>query len=208
MMRATTPRIITQDATIENLADRSRGLTLFCDELSRFCKSMNRYNAGGADRPFDLECHSGGSFAIDRIGRPVGRGPRSQTSSVVFRLAEADWHKLLHSDEAVIRGTGSLMFASPRRRNRPSRLGYRIITTAGVHSRHRCDPLGGESAVAVEEKALMSSRQSLFCDHNDTGEPEPQPTDAGDSAENFTRPRARRCRRPRQVPEQGRAPAT
>jgi hypothetical protein len=66
------PRVITQDATIEKLADMiatSRGLSLVRDELSGFMLNMSRYNAG-SDRQFYLECYSGGDYAVDRVGRP------------------------------------------------------------------------------------------------------------------------------------------
>jgi hypothetical protein len=64
-------RSVVGDITIERLADEmedSRGLTLFRDELSGFMKNMNRYNTG-SDRQFYLECHAGGSYHVDRVGR-------------------------------------------------------------------------------------------------------------------------------------------
>ena len=64
-------RLITQDATVEKLADlmvETRGMSLVRDELAGFVENMSRYNAG-SDRQFYLEAYSGGSFAVDRIGR-------------------------------------------------------------------------------------------------------------------------------------------
>jgi hypothetical protein len=64
-------RLVVVDITNEKLADEmesSRGLTLARDELSGLIKNMNRYNTG-SDRQFYLECHAGGSYHVDRVGR-------------------------------------------------------------------------------------------------------------------------------------------
>jgi DNA primase len=64
-------RILTNDATIEKLADLmegSRGMTLLRDELAGFLLNMSRYN-NGSDRQFYLECYSGGSYSVDRVVR-------------------------------------------------------------------------------------------------------------------------------------------
>jgi hypothetical protein len=46
----------------------SRGLSLVRDELAGFLLNMSRYKSG-SDRQFYLECYSGGSYSVDRIGR-------------------------------------------------------------------------------------------------------------------------------------------
>lgn len=65
------PKLVMTDATVEAMADamvESRGLTLIRDELSGLVANMSRYNKG-SDRPFLLECHAGGPYAVDRILR-------------------------------------------------------------------------------------------------------------------------------------------
>jgi putative DNA primase/helicase len=64
-------RIFAVDSTLEKHCDLqvySRGMSLIRDELSGFLLNMSRYN-NGSDRQFFLECNSGGSYAVDRIGR-------------------------------------------------------------------------------------------------------------------------------------------
>jgi hypothetical protein len=66
------PKLVVNDTTIEALADAmaiSHGLTLVRDELSGWAANMARYSAKGSDRPFFLECHSGGQYTVDRIMR-------------------------------------------------------------------------------------------------------------------------------------------
>ena len=66
------PKLVVNDTTIEALADAmvlSHGLTLIRDELSGWAANMARYSAKGSDRPFFLECHSGGQYAVDRVMR-------------------------------------------------------------------------------------------------------------------------------------------
>lgn len=64
-------RVVTNDATIEKLADLmtgSRGMSLIRDELAGLLLNMSRYNQG-SDRQFYLECYSGGSYSVDRVSR-------------------------------------------------------------------------------------------------------------------------------------------
>jgi len=64
-------RKVVNDTTLEKLCDLmvdSEGLTLYRDELSSFMLNMNRYHTG-SDRQFFLECYSGGSHCVDRVGR-------------------------------------------------------------------------------------------------------------------------------------------
>ena len=66
------PKLVVNDTTIEALADAmvmSHGLTLIRDELSGWAANMARYSAKGSDRPFFLECHSGGQYTVDRVMR-------------------------------------------------------------------------------------------------------------------------------------------
>lgn len=60
------------DGTIEKLAEliaSSPGMTMIRDEIAGLVGSFNRYAKGEGDRQFWLECYSGGSFTVDRIGR-------------------------------------------------------------------------------------------------------------------------------------------
>jgi hypothetical protein len=64
-------RLIAMDATVEILGpmlkSNPKGIMVFRDELSGWLGSMNRYNGGGADKPFWLEAYNGKSFTIDRV---------------------------------------------------------------------------------------------------------------------------------------------
>jgi hypothetical protein len=65
------PKLVLTNTSIEAAADamlEARGLTLVCDELSGWLDNMTRYSKG-SDRPFWLECHSGGVYRVDRIMR-------------------------------------------------------------------------------------------------------------------------------------------
>lgn len=65
------PRLISNNATVEKLGvmmEKGRGLSLILDELAGLMLNMSRYNTG-SDRPFYLECHSGGAYQVDRMGR-------------------------------------------------------------------------------------------------------------------------------------------
>jgi hypothetical protein len=66
--------LTTSDPTVEALAkilEDARGVLLHRDELSGWFGSMNKYrNHGGDDRQFFLQCWSGGSHTVNRIGRP------------------------------------------------------------------------------------------------------------------------------------------
>jgi hypothetical protein len=67
--------LIVNDTTVEKLAsmmmDSPRGMMLYRDELSGWFGSLNKYRARGIgdDRQFFLQCWSGGSHRVDRIGR-------------------------------------------------------------------------------------------------------------------------------------------
>jgi hypothetical protein len=95
-------RLVVADVTTEKLADEmepSRGLTLFRDELSGYMLNMNRYNTG-SDRQFYLECHSGGSYYVDRVGRGsqyigdlylnIGGGVQPKVAREIFGEDSAD----------------------------------------------------------------------------------------------------------------------
>ena len=65
------PRLISNNATVEKLGvmmEKARGLSLVLDELAGLMLNMSRYNSG-SDRPFYLECHTGGPYKVDRMGR-------------------------------------------------------------------------------------------------------------------------------------------
>jgi hypothetical protein len=64
-------RVVSTDATIEKLGEmmgESPGLTLIRDEMAGLLENLSRYS-NGTDRQFYLECYSGGSGYVDRIGR-------------------------------------------------------------------------------------------------------------------------------------------
>lgn len=69
-LRASPPRCLVNDATVEALAlveDRAiRGLLVERDELAGLICSLERYSAG-SDRPFYLEAWNGGPFQLDRV---------------------------------------------------------------------------------------------------------------------------------------------
>jgi hypothetical protein len=67
------PRLFVSDSTVERLAvllqGRPRGLCLVGDELAGVFLNMGRYS-GGSDREFWLQAWNGGSFVVERQGRP------------------------------------------------------------------------------------------------------------------------------------------
>jgi hypothetical protein len=67
------PRLFVSDSTVERLAvllqGRPRGLSLVGDELAGLFLNMGRYS-GGSDREFWLQSWNGGSFVVERLGRP------------------------------------------------------------------------------------------------------------------------------------------
>ncbi|MGB4952252.1 MAG: DUF3987 domain-containing protein [Rhizobiaceae bacterium] len=67
------PRLIVNDSTIERLgailARQPRGVLQMRDELAGWLEGMQRYSAGGNDRPFWLEAFGGRAYTVERIGR-------------------------------------------------------------------------------------------------------------------------------------------
>ncbi|SOC04751.1 DUF3987 domain-containing protein [Rhodobacter maris] len=67
------PRLVVNDGTIEKLgailAQQPRGTLQMRDELAGWLEGMQRYAAGGTDRPFWLEAFGGRDFTVERMGR-------------------------------------------------------------------------------------------------------------------------------------------
>ena len=90
------PRLYVNDSTIERLAPlleaRPRGIIYIADELARLFLNMQRYS-NGSDREFWLEAWDGGSYVVERQGRPpivvpylAGRGGRRFPAGQVVPL--------------------------------------------------------------------------------------------------------------------------
>jgi hypothetical protein len=67
------PRLYVSDSTIERLAvllqARPQGMLMLSDELASLFLNMSRYS-GGQDNEFWLEAWNGGSYTVERMGRP------------------------------------------------------------------------------------------------------------------------------------------
>ena len=67
------PRLYVSDCTIERLAvllqARPQGMLMLSDELASLFLNMSRYS-GGQDNEFWLEAWNGGSYTVERMGRP------------------------------------------------------------------------------------------------------------------------------------------
>ena len=67
------PRLYVSNVTIERLAvllqARPQGMLMLADELSALFLNMSRYS-GGQDNEFWLEAWNGGSYTVERMGRP------------------------------------------------------------------------------------------------------------------------------------------
>ena len=67
------PRLYVSDSTIERLAvllqARPQGMLMLSDELAGLFLNMGRYS-GGQDNEFWLEAWNGGSYTVERMGRP------------------------------------------------------------------------------------------------------------------------------------------
>jgi hypothetical protein len=68
------PRLYVSNVTIERLAvllqARPQGMLMLSDELSALFLNMSRYS-GGQDNEFWLEAWNGGSYTVERMGRPA-----------------------------------------------------------------------------------------------------------------------------------------
>ena len=116
------PRLYVSNVTIERLAvllqARPQGMLMLADELSALFLNMSRYS-GGQDNEFWLEAWNGGSYTVERMGRP----PIVANDLLVGVVGGMQPEKLARSFKGDLDGMyARVLFAWP------SEPGYRPLT--------------------------------------------------------------------------------